>query len=80
MSEKVSIHISNWKVEARDHGNVITGKYKVKAGAAVIAEQEFNGEYSTVKMAFSFELQQQVEKITEQIIKEINENFFGKEE
>jgi hypothetical protein len=79
MSEKINIHISTWKVEARDHGNVITGRYEVKAGAAVIADQEFNGTYGNVKIAFSLSLQQDIERITERIIEEIKDNFFGKE-
>ena len=77
---QVSVDVANWQLETDDEKKErkITGKFTVKTGQTLIAEQTFNSSYGGVKILFSAGLMAEIEKINATIVKEITENFVGK--
>lgn len=77
---EIQVSLKDWKLKENEGMRKIVGTFVIKAGAAEIAEQNFNDGYSCTTIIFSAELTLDVEKLTKRIESEIIKNFTGKEE
>lgn len=71
----MKIECTKWKVVEKDGQKAIAGEFSVKAGASVVAKQEFNDGYNSVNIAFPTEIMLAVETVGKQITDHIQNHF-----
>lgn len=73
----MKIEVKNWKIVEKDGANVIAGSFNVKAGDKVVASQDFNDGYSSIKINLPATILAKAEELTSEIKDAINKHFIG---
>jgi hypothetical protein len=74
---QVTVDVKDWKLttDQEKKERRIEGSFVVKAGATIIAEQQFNSNYGGTKILFPAEIMAEIEKINDKIVQAITKNF-----